>query len=169
MSRIEIADPLIALPWLEKRIEIWRGEDQNSVRLKDAANFADRPRRVGQMLDDVFDDDHAESRICKRQILPRWLSEVEFASLRAWSGRPPNDLNPTRRFRSRPPTGRRDDPAPNQSPAGANRAVRSGAPAWQRIDSTTNTGCIWRMKRWHTCWLKNIFRRKTYRNRYSKM
>ena len=69
MSRIEIADPLIALPRLEKRIKIRRGEDQDSVRLKDAANFADRPRRVGQMLDDVFDDDHAESRICKRQIL----------------------------------------------------------------------------------------------------
>ena len=69
MSWVEIANPLIAFPRLEERIEIRRGEDQDSVRLEHTANFADRPRWVGQMLDDVFDDDHAESRIGKRQIL----------------------------------------------------------------------------------------------------
>src|SRR5574341_1326116 len=69
MRRIKIADPLFALPQLEQRIRIGRSQDQDSARFQHAADLAQRPSRVGQVLDDMFDDHHPKGRVRIRQVL----------------------------------------------------------------------------------------------------
>ena len=69
VSRILVANPFITLPRLEQGIEIRRGKDEYAALFGHTPDLVDRFLRVGQMLHDMFDDDHVERAIFEGEFL----------------------------------------------------------------------------------------------------
>ena len=65
VCRILIPDPTFTLPGLEQRIQVGRGQDKSPARSGYPTDFDNRLFRIGEVFNNVFNNDYTESVICK--------------------------------------------------------------------------------------------------------